>query len=282
MANRDQLKSKDAQAEKIHQETGAAWDIIAKAGYMCDVEKDVNFIQNGGVSLMRTECRLLEGLNDWCDCAIQLQCSGGNDLLSIWNLGAKKVIGIDISDTLITYAKQKSDALKAPASWYCCDVLETPNELDGCADLVYTGRGALMWMIDLEAWARVVERLLRPNGKVMIFEGHPLDNLWQRKLDSFCLRPDGASYFSTNPNENPGFPSSVIIRETNDQTGRPKMLEQHWRPGEVMSALASTGLKYVHFDEYPDLFWNQFENMPKETAGRLPHTYSVLMKKVNS
>ena len=136
-----------------------------------------------------------------------------------------------------------------------------------------------MWMIDLEAWARVVERLLRPNGKVMIFEGHPLDNLWQRELDSFCLLPDGASYFSTNPNENPGFPASVIIRETNDQTGRPKMLEQHWRPGEVISALVSTGLKYVHFDEYPDLFWNQFENVSKETAGRLPHTYSVLMKK---
>jgi SAM-dependent methyltransferase len=268
-----------AKASRIHKETGAAWELLAQAGYSAEIGPDIEFIREGGISLLDPERRLLKDLEQWCHCAVHLQCSGGKDLLSLWNLGAKTLVGIDISETLIGYAKQKADALNAPATWYCCDVLDTPHALDGSADLVYTGRGALMWMMDLDAWASVVERLLCPNGRVLVFEGHPLDNLWRRDADSFELRPDDISYFPARPNENPGFPSSVVIRETDQDAGRPKMLERCWRPGQVINALASAGLEYVHFDEYPDLFWNQFWRIPKESADRLPHTYSVVMKR---
>ena len=270
---------KKHRTKSIHQETKAAWEIVAQAGYSAEVEEDIAFIRNGGVSLLPPERRLLEGLASWCDCALQLQCSGGRDLLSLWNLGAKRIVGVDISETLIEYARQKSATLQAPATWYCCDVLDTPHTLDGTADLVYTGRGALMWIMDLEAWASVVARLLSPNGRVLIFEGHPLDNLWQREAATFQLRPDGSSYFSAEPRENPGFPASVVIRETEDAPARPKMRERCWRPGEVINALAAAGLRYVHFDEYPTLFWNQFEHIPADVAERLPHTYAVVMRK---
>jgi SAM-dependent methyltransferase len=273
-----QLQSNHTRAGHIHKETGNAWDIVAKSGYSAEIEQDVAFLRSGGISLLEPERRLLQDVGSRCQRAIQLQCSGGKDLLSIWKLGARQVIGIDISETLISYARQKSEALDAPAAWYCCDVLETPQALNGSADLVYTGRGALMWMMDLGAWASVVERLLTPNGQIVVYEGHPLDNLWQREAETFVLRP-GMSYFPSEPDENPGFPASVVIRETGDAQERPKMLERCWRPAEVINALASVGLDYVHFEEYPDLFWNQFYNMPAETARCLPHTYAVVMKK---
>ena len=95
----------------------------------------------------------------------------------------------------------------------------------------------------------MVERLLCPGGRVLVFEGHPLDNLWRRESTSIELRPDGISYFPTQPNENPGFPSSAVIRETDNDAERPKMLERCWRPGQVINALAAVGLEYVHFDE---------------------------------
>ncbi len=266
-------------AQLIHQETGAAWQIVAQSGYSGDIEEDVAFIANGGISLLPPEQHLLQGLADWCDCAIQLQCSGGRDLLSIWQLGAKRIVGVDISETLLGYATQKATALNAPATWVCCDILETPQALNGTADLVYTGRGALMWMMDINAWAAVVARLLHPNGKVMIYEGHPLDNLWEREADRVVLRAEGASYFPTAPSENPGFPASVVSRETPAAAPRPKMVERHWRPSEVINALTAAGLHYLHFEEYPVLFWDQFPNLPAATAARLPHTYSVLMEK---
>jgi ubiquinone/menaquinone biosynthesis C-methylase UbiE len=72
------------------------------------------------------------------------------------------VIGVDISDNMIACARAKSDQLGAPATWYCCDILDTPSHLNQTADLVYTGRGALNWIMDIEAWATVVARLLKP------------------------------------------------------------------------------------------------------------------------
>ena len=266
-------------ARTIHQETAAAWQIVAKSGYSGEIEEDIAFIQQGGISLLPPEQQLLQGLAQWCDCAIQLQCSGGRDLLSIWQLGAKRIVGVDISETLLDYATQKATGLNAPATWVCADILDTPHTLNGTADLVYTGRGALMWMMDIDAWAAVVARLLRPNGRVLIYEGHPLDNLWEREADTFVLRPDGVSYFPTAPNENPGFPASVVSRETVADGPRPKMVERHWRPSEVINALTVAGLRYLHFEEYPLLFWDQFPNLPAATAARLPHTYSVLMQK---
>lgn len=268
-------------ARTIHQETAAAWQIVAQSGYSGDIAEDVAFIQQGGNSLLAPEQQLLQGLAQWCECALQLQCSGGRDLLSIWRMGAKRIIGVDISATLIGYATQKAAALQAPATWVCCDILDTPHSLNGSADLVYTGRGALMWMMDIDAWAAVVARLLRPHGRVLIYEGHPLDNLWDREADSLMLRPDVVSYFPTAPHENPGFPSSVVSRETPAEAPRPKMVERHWRPSEVINALTRVGLRYLHFEEYPVLFWNQFPNLPPATAARLPHTYSVLMEKVS-
>ena len=262
----------------IHRETGLAWDIVASTGYMKDIEEDVRFLKAGGITLMETEQLLLSDLSMWCDRACHLLCSGGKDLLSLWNMGAKELVGVDISPTLIDYAGQKSRALGAPATWYCCDVLETPHELDGSCDLVFTGRGAMMWIMDLGAWARVVERLLKPGGRFFLFEGHPLDNVWDREASEFILRSDGMGYFEEAPAENPGFPSSVIVRNLGNEN-RPRMLERCWRPGEVINALAGRGLQYAHFDEYPSLFWNQFERIPKTLSSRLPHAYSILMRK---
>ncbi|HRW10850.1 MAG TPA: class I SAM-dependent methyltransferase [Caldilineaceae bacterium] len=266
-------------SQQIHQETGAAWDLIAQAGYSGEIAEDIQFIRNGGISLLEPEQRLLQGLADWCECAIQLQCSGGRDLLSIWQLGAKRIVGVDISETLLGYAAQKATALNAPAIWVHADILATPTALNGVADLVYTGRGALMWMMDLVAWAAVVARLLRPGGRVMVFEGHPLDNLWVRDADTFVLRPDGVGYFPQAAQENPGFPLSALTRTSGDTPTRPQMLERHWRPSEVINALTAAGLRYRHFEEYPVLFWDQFPNLPPSIAERLPHTYSVLMEK---
>ena len=103
---------------QVHSETGTAWEILAQAGYSAEIEQDIAFIRGGGINLLPVEQRLLKDLDQWCHCAVHLQCSGGKDLLSLWNMGAQKLIGIDISETLIGYAKRKSEALNAPATWY--------------------------------------------------------------------------------------------------------------------------------------------------------------------
>ena len=86
---------------------------------------------------------LLGDLHGRCRRAIHLQCAGGRDTLSLWNLGADEVVGVDLSPRMIELAERLTAATGAPARWFRADVLDTPAELDGTADLVYTGRGSL-------------------------------------------------------------------------------------------------------------------------------------------
>jgi hypothetical protein len=147
------------------------------------------------------------------------------------------------------------------------------GRFDGGADIVYTGKGALPWMMDLGAWANVVARLLRPGGRVFVFEGHPLDVLWERTADSLQLRQD-AGYFDDVPQENPGFPAEVVERELGPQ--RPRLLERSWTPAAVITSLLCAGLTLELFEEHPLLFWRQFPRWSDELIARLPHSYSVL------
>ena len=148
-----------------HKETGAAWNVTA-AIYERDEVEDLALLRAGGSSLKAPEYRFLQDLNMWCSRAVHLQCAGGTDTLSLWKMGAAEVVGIDISENMIAVGQRKSDALGAPARWVCCDVLDTPRELDNTADLVYTGKGALPWMMDIQAWAGVVAHLLKPERTV--------------------------------------------------------------------------------------------------------------------
>jgi ubiquinone/menaquinone biosynthesis C-methylase UbiE len=262
-----------------HKETGVAWNVAA-AIYERIEEDDIALLRSGNNSLLSPERRFLHGLNTWCERAIHLQCAGGTDTLSLWKMGAAEVVGVDISENMITVAQRKSAVLCAPAQWYCCDVLDTPHELDNTADLVYTGRGALPWIMDIQAWAGVVARLLKPSGRLYIFEGHPLDWVWDMEATTYQLSSQTGNYFSKVVVTDRGWPlfSDAIQEHANKDLFH--VHERQWTLGEIMNSLVATGMGLERFEEHPDLFWNQFPQLPAELLRRLPHTFSLLMRKV--
>jgi ubiquinone/menaquinone biosynthesis C-methylase UbiE len=261
-----------------HKETGVAWNVTATI-YERDEENDIALLRSGGNSLLSSEHRFLHSLQTWCGCAIHLQCAGGTDTLSLWKMGAAEVVGVDISEKMITVAQRKSTALCAPARWYCCDVLDTPHELDSTADLVYTGKGALPWIMDIQAWAGVVARLLKPGGKLYVFEGHPLDWVWDMEATTYQMSSRTGNYFSEAVVTDRGWPlfSDPIQEHANKDQFH--VHERQWMLGEIMNSLVAMGMCLERFEEYPDLFWNQFPHLPAELLGRLPHTFSLLMRK---
>src|SRR5258706_1222455 len=82
---------------------------------------------------------------------------------------------------MLELAEALTRAVGAPARWIESDVLDTPHELDGTADLLYTGRGSLIWLQDLDAWAAVLQRLLSPTGRLVLLQVHPAE--WQFDAD---------------------------------------------------------------------------------------------------
>ena len=267
------------ETSRLHQETGKAWDATARL-YEEAVAADIKFLRAGGNSLLAPERRVLSDLETWCDRAIHLQCAGGKDTLSLLAQGAKEVVGIDISERMIASAKTKSDSLAAKAAWYCCDILDVPQSLDATADLVYTGRGALPWMMDLQAWADVVHRLLKPGGKIFVFEGHPLDWVWDTNASDIRFHPRRNNYFDEKMEGGERWPAPFLARQADIELSHVPIHERQWTLGQVINSLLGVGLQLRHFDEYPAPFWGHFPNIPEEILFRLPHTFSILAEKV--
>ena len=89
----------------MHAANRRAWDEAAERyeGWFAEA---VELISSGGTNLLRPELELIGDLHGRCRRAIHLQCAGGRDTLSLWNLGADEVIGVDFSPRMLALAER--------------------------------------------------------------------------------------------------------------------------------------------------------------------------------
>ena len=91
---------------------------------------------------------------------VHLQCHFGMDTLGWARLGAR-VVGVDLSEPAILAARELAARAELEATFEVANVYDAPTTLRGQTfDRVYTGIGALCWLPDIDAWARVVDDLL--------------------------------------------------------------------------------------------------------------------------
>ena len=250
--------------------------------YTAEIADTIAFIHQGRSNLHPIERRNLGDLRAWCGTAIHLQCASGRDTLSLLNEGVGRVVGLDISDVHIDNARQTCAGLAAlgqpvNADWVRCDVLDAPRSLDGSADLVYTGRGALCWLHDLQTYAQVVARLLKPGGVYHVLDDHPFTFLYDNDADGLVFR--GVSYFG-EWESSIGWPSSYI----GDSLGIPVeqqtvKYEVGWNLMDITSALLGAGLTLEYLGEHPEPYWNKFPHLRPELQGKIPLTFSIRARK---
>jgi hypothetical protein len=151
-----------------------------------------------------------------------------------------------------------------------------------CADVVYTGIGALCWLPDIRRWSDVVAGLLRPGGRLFIREGHPV--LW-----AICdPRPDGLlvleyPYFETDGTtfvETESYAGSGVV-------SAPETVIFNHGLGEIFTALLEAGLTITAFEEHREVQWNPLaeamipspdfegEFVLAEGRDRMPMTYTL-------
>jgi 2-polyprenyl-3-methyl-5-hydroxy-6-metoxy-1,4-benzoquinol methylase len=105
---------------------------------------------------------------------VHLQCHIGTDTVC-WARRGARVVGLDFSSNSIEVARRLAAECGAAVEFVCSDVYDAPTALGHRQfDVVYTGIGALNWLPDLDAWARVVHELLRPGGVLYLAEIHPV------------------------------------------------------------------------------------------------------------
>ncbi len=248
---------------------GAAW-------YASRVDETIEYLREGKSNLHPLERANLGDLGEWCDTAIHLQCASGRDTLSLWNEGAKHVVGVDISDLHIENARRTSAALDAPAAWHRSDVLDTPADLDGTADLVYTGRGAVCWIHDVEEWASVTARLLKPGGILHVLDDHPIS--WLFDQDNPKLASSGFSYFESACSS-VGWPETYIGDLEVPKSELTRMHERLWTLADLHGALSRAGLVVERLGEHADEYWDSFPKLEPGEKRKIPLTFTMMARR---
>lgn len=116
-----------------------------------------------------------ERLGDLVDLdVIHLQCHLGLDTISLSRLGARRVVGLDLSPRSLERARELARRAGARIELVDSNVYAAREAVTGDFDLVYTTLGVLCWLPDVDLWARVVARLLRPGGRLVLRDDHPV------------------------------------------------------------------------------------------------------------
>lgn len=267
-----------ADVREMHRANAAAWDEAAERyeGWLAEA---IELIGSGGTNLLPPELELIGDLRGRCRRAVHLQCAGGRDTLSLWNAGADEVIGIDFSPRMLDLARRLTDAVHAPARWILADVLDTPHDLDGTADLLYTGRGSLMWLADLDAWAAVIHRVLAPTGRLVIFEGHPVEWLFDVDDEGRWVATD-YDYFA-GPEASRGWDPGYIDRLSIPDGEQHWKFARAWTLGEIITALSGAGIHLDRVAEHPTDWWGGHGDVRPDERGRIPLSFSVLGRRAS-
>ena len=262
-----------ADVRAMHHANRLAWDEAAER-YEGWFEEAVDLIRAGGSNLYPVEHDLIGDLRGRCRRAVHLQCAGGRDTLSLWNLGAAEVVGVDFSPRMLELSRRLTAATGAPASWVEADVLDVPHDLDGTADLLYTGRGAIIWLGDLDAWAAVLRRLLAPGGRLVIFDGHPAEWLFDGDGHGGWMLTD-YDYFG-GAEASRGWAPEYIDRLSVPDDEQHWKFARAWTLGEIITALLGAGLRLRQVAEHPVDWWAGHRDVRPELRGRLPLSFSVV------
>jgi ubiquinone/menaquinone biosynthesis C-methylase UbiE len=201
----------------------------------------------------------------------QMCCNNGRELLSLRNMGAGRCVGFDLADAFIEQGRSLASSAGIDCEFVCSSVNEIPRGYDGGFDLVYITVGALGWMPDLNDLFAVVKRLLRPGGWLLIYEMHPMLDMFDAEAeDSFPLRH---SYFKSEPYAEEGGLDYYGNKEYHS-------LMSYWfhhKMSDIIQGCLNNRLQLVSFQEYDHDVSSVFKGMEKQ-AVRPPLSYTLVVR----
>ncbi len=237
---------------------------------------DVEGFVAGRDSLTTFELELLgdvQGLR-----VLHLQCHFGQDTISLARRGARAT-GLDFSNVALQQARVLAARCGASVEFVEANVLEPQPAFDGVFDLVFTSYGTIGWLPTLGPWAANIGRYLKPGGRFVFVEFHPM--VWM--FDDHFTR---VAYPYFNRQE-------IITTEEGTYADRDAPLQtttHGWNHGlgEVLDALLKAGLRIDRFTEHDGSPFDCFAHTVQGADGlyrirgleeRIPMVYALAATK---
>ncbi|MGY6501693.1 MAG: class I SAM-dependent methyltransferase [Acidimicrobiales bacterium] len=233
---------------------------------------------SGVVRFDRERLGTLDGLD-----VVHLQCHIGTDTVSLARLGARSVRGLDFSGSSLVVARDLAARAGADVEFVESDVYDAVDALGAAsADLVYTGIGALCWLPDIARWAETVRGLLRPGGRLLVRDCHPvLFSLDDDRDDDLLVMEH--PYVETA--EGCRFESSESYVDHEGTLANGATIEFNHGIGEVVTAVLDAGLEVTGLVEHLSVPWPALPRLMEPDAEgewrlrdrpeRLPLTFTL-------
>lgn len=201
---------------------------------------------------------------------VHLQCHLGTDTVCLARAGARAV-GLDFSAESVARARRIAAEAGVDVEYVHADVYDAVSALGGRAfDVVHTGKGALNWLPDLDAWARVAAELLRPGGLLHVVELHPLFTAAADEQPELASRLvlDWPAVATGEPNR---FEAGQTYTDGPPLPGHTVTYEWSFGIGDVVRAVLGAGLRLVSLTEHEITPWARWDGMrPEGRWWRLP------------
>lgn len=199
----------------------------------------------------------------------QLCCNNARELLSVKNLGAQRVTGFDFSAAFLDQARELAAAGNIEAEFVQTEIAGIPASFDQRFDVALVTIGVLSWMPDLAEFFAIARRILQPHGTLVIYEQHPLLNMYD-SLDRRRPPVPEESYFRTEPLR---LDDGLDYWNEESYEAQPCYWHCH-KTSDIVMALLRAGFTLEDFEELPhnvgDFY--AFENLPQQ----LPLSYILV------
>jgi len=214
-------------------------------------ELDPAFYAHGGVCFSEAESLAV------ADCAgekaLVTPVHSGEEALSLVNLGAL----VTVCDSAAALSDAATLIDPAGLEVRRIERVDGARELAGGPyDIIYSGFGALDPLDDFDTWAAAVADALRPGGRLVIYDAHPMAHTPGVYKGIFAI---AHSYFGDDEH---GHGSS-------------------WTMGDLISSLGAAGLATIHLEESPDSEryenpLDRFRNVRWDVRWRMPGAFVLV------
>jgi SAM-dependent methyltransferase len=237
----------------LHEQNRLSWNqtVVPHNSHRGD---QAAFFRSGGSKLFSEELELLGDIRGFR--VVHLQCNCGQDTLSLAQLGAD-VTGVDISDGAIEFARKLSSESGVEARFERDDVYDWLNRAADSGDtydIAFSSYGAVTWLSDIDLWAQKVSRILKPGGRLVVVEFHPVSSCfdenfqltWNYDNQREPFEDEGVNdYVAETGQTFTGFEQGV-----EDFKNPEKCYGWNWGVGEMVSAVLGAGLRLTALSEW--------------------------------
>ena len=191
--------------------------------------------------------------------------SSGKKAVALALLNAEVTI-VDMVEENRRYALECAQAAGVELDYLVFDLLEWDTEaVHGHFDLVLMELGILHYFLDLNPVANVVFDILRDGGRLILHEVHPFIRKLAPKQDGGTVIIEG-NYFSEDISTGP--PPRHLAFSKDEAGAVPEARYRYWRMGEIITAVAESGLVVERLVENP-----------RDGHSKLPETFTLVAKK---